>query len=485
MIVPGSGPGGTRHISCLLADSQWARLPRVFSRARPSNDTRHPRSIGVPSGRDFVASIRGIPRPVRIDYTGWEGPSGQSLPPANRVDFNYESRVDQLVGYESHAASWLDSRLKSIVATGNGQFASKVVLVYGTSARTSRSILQRVERYDSATATTPVLTSTLGWVQGANGFEPDAAAGSQADGYAPNSGGFKLADVNGDGRADFIYASSRATRVIQVMLGTDTGFGPEQTWGVHTSNFNANALGFRMADVNGDGLADVVYDSNASNKVYVLLSTGRSFAADTAWGTRTLSYDTNCFGGFRMADVNGDGMADFVYAGLTGWDPSVQVLLSTGSGFLADQLWQSIDNGYKSGSRGFHLGDVNGTGLPQVVYNNPGTNNNLRLLKSRPFPDLLQTVQNGLGGTYGIAYRPSSRYANRLLPYVVQTVAAITADPGTGSGSIQTTHYTYSGGYHHLGEREFRGFETVTQSHDPAFLAPSTTRFHQTVPGTR
>lgn len=46
-----------------------------------------------------------------------------------------------------------------------------------------------------------------------------------------------------------------------------------------------------------------------------------------------------------------DDLADFVYAGLSGWTPSVQVLLSTGSSFLADQLWQSVDNGYKSGSR--------------------------------------------------------------------------------------------------------------------------------------
>jgi len=91
-----------------------------------------------------------------------------------------------------------------------------------------------------------------------------------------------------------------------------------------------------VADVNGDGLADVVGFGDAGP--YVSLSTGSSFGASNRWGTG-YGYVTggwtsqNLYPRF-LADVNKDGKADVVGFGKYG----AYVSLSTGSSFAAPVL---------------------------------------------------------------------------------------------------------------------------------------------------
>jgi uncharacterized protein YbdZ (MbtH family) len=139
-----------------------------------------------------------------------------------------------------------------------------------------------------------------------------------------------MADVNGDGRADIIGFGSSG---VWVSLSTGNDFAPRTMW---LNDFNLNA-GWRMADhprmmadVNGDGRADIV--GFGSSGVWVSLSTGSSFLPRTMWID-----DFNLNAGWRMADhprmmadVNGDGRADIVGFGSSG----VWVSLSTGNSFL-------------------------------------------------------------------------------------------------------------------------------------------------------
>src|SRR5690606_8220030 len=122
-----------------------------------------------------------------------------------------------------------------------------------------------------------------------------------------------------------------------------------------------------MADVNGDGRDDIVGFGNTG--VYVATSKGTSFNAPTMWSTR-YGYTTE---GWRvdrhpryMADVNGDGRADIVGFSNSG----VQVATSTGSTFNAASYW-STAYGYNAGWRvNMHprmMADVNGDGRDDVV----------------------------------------------------------------------------------------------------------------------
>ena len=117
-------------------------------------------------------------------------------------------------------------------------------------------------------------------------------------------------------------------------------FGYNQSWRVEKNPRY-------MADVNGDGRADIVGFGNAG--VSVSLSTGKNFDAESLW---VANYGYTA-GGWRvdmhpryMADVNGDGLADIVGFGNSG----VYVSLSTGSGFTSPSMWVA-KFGYSAGGR--------------------------------------------------------------------------------------------------------------------------------------
>ena len=92
-----------------------------------------------------------------------------------------------------------------------------------------------------------------------------------------------------------------------------------------------------MADVNGDGIADIV--GFASSGVYVSLSTGPGFTRPSLW-LKGYAVNVGGWSSFNkyprpVADVNGDGKADVVGFGYAG----VYVSLSSGSGFSAPAMW--------------------------------------------------------------------------------------------------------------------------------------------------
>jgi hypothetical protein len=166
--------------------------------------------------------------------------------------------------------------------------------------------------------------------------------------YGTSAGGWSnfntfprvVADVNGDGKADIVGFASDG---VYVSLSQGSTFTPPARWhdGFSTNKDWVNAAQFprTAADVNGDGKADVI--GFARDGVYVALSQGSSF------GTITLGFagfavnaggwtDFNTFP--RMAaDVNGDGRADIVGVANDG----VYVALSQGSSFSAPMRWST------------------------------------------------------------------------------------------------------------------------------------------------
>ena len=144
--------------------------------------------------------------------------------------------------------------------------------------------------------------------------------------FAPGAGGWisddlykrELADVNGDGRADIVgFASSG----VYVSLATGNGHFAAPTF--ELAAFAPGAGGWisddlykrELADVNGDGMADIV--GFASSGVYVSLATGDGhFAAPTfelaAFAPGAGGWISDDLYTRELADVNGDGMADIV-----------------------------------------------------------------------------------------------------------------------------------------------------------------------------
>jgi hypothetical protein len=166
-----------------------------------------------------------------------------------------------------------------------------------------------------------------------------------------------LGDVNGDRRADRVAWNDAGA---WVELSTGSSFAPEQQWTYGTPFYGTltNALG----DVNGDGRADRVAWNTDS--IWVELSTGSSFAPGHEWACCTPLYGTRAN---RTGDVNSDGRTDLI-----AWnDASVWVALSTGSGFTAPQQWAVGTPFY--GTRTNLAGDVNADRRTDLVaWNDAG-----------------------------------------------------------------------------------------------------------------
>lgn len=124
-----------------------------------------------------------------------------------------------------------------------------------------------------------------------------------------------VADINGDGRGDFVSTSSN-TYYASVLLGNLNG--SLSYWQSLGIAFNSQAL--VVQDVSGDGKADLVVGSG--DGVAVRLGGLGSFGAvqNYAIGEQSLS--------LAVADFNGDGTLDVV-AGAVG---NISVILGTGAG---------------------------------------------------------------------------------------------------------------------------------------------------------
>ena len=187
----------------------------------------------------------------------------------------------------------------------------------------------------------------------------------------------RLADVNGDGKADII---GRNAEGVHVALSTGLGFANEELWSQEFSDVQGWGAAeysstIRWADVNGDHKADLIIRSREG--IRVALSTGNSFEQSTLW-TNYFSDDssqqwkkvTGYSGTIRMADVNGDGLADIVARGEKG----IYVSLSTSTSFMQPTLWSTefsdLGNIVWQGaqySTSFQLGDVNGDGMDDLI----------------------------------------------------------------------------------------------------------------------
>ena len=210
-----------------------------------------------------------------------------------------------------------------------------------------------------------------------------AAATSELAAFAPGAGGWSsqhqypraVADVNGDGMADLVGFAAGG---VNVSLATGSGHFAAPTGEIGAFGFSAGGWSSQdlyprlLGDVNGDGKADIV--GFASGGVLVSLATGNGhFATPTgeigAFGFSAGGWTSEDRYPRLLADVNGDGKADIV--GFA--DGGVLVSLATGNGHFATPTGEIGAFGFSAGGWTSEdryprlLADVNGDGKADIV----------------------------------------------------------------------------------------------------------------------
>lgn len=381
------------------------------SSAQQCNATKARDSVAQRSGRAISGSFLGY-FPTEIRYTG---NSISGAKPQRLVTFEYECRNDNVLVYVGGAQAETTKRLshlKTYVALdGESQnlatqknLVKEYRLSYQYGEGTGLSHLTELQECDSAGACLP--ETLLTYQSGRQSFD-DSNLWNEEFGNDSQGHSWKwsledhirtTADVNGDGYSDIVGFGEDGVYVALSNKTSSEPFGPAAPWIKHFGHDNnsgedninngewdiADNPRF-MADVNGDGLADIVGFGDYG--VYVSLSEGTDFAEPKMWinefgkyneGINRNGWDSKYLR--FMADLDGDGRSDVVGFG----DYGVYVAISNGRDRFEDEYldekWieafgcetrgdSTRDDGWCVDNKNYlrTMADINGDGLLDIV----------------------------------------------------------------------------------------------------------------------
>ncbi|HEX8223837.1 MAG TPA: SpvB/TcaC N-terminal domain-containing protein [Allosphingosinicella sp.] len=287
------------------------------------------------------------------------------------------------------------------------------------------------------------------------------------------------ADLDGDGRAEALLLGDETIRwyrnggrrgysaETRTFTGTDEESGPA---GV----LDKALEGIFLADMSGDGLADIVRVRNGEISYWPNLGYGK-FGARVSMNDAPIFDRADLFdpARLRLGDIDGSGTTDLIYLGRHAslwwinqagnrWSAARELALGLPT---LDPLTQ------------VELTDLMGIGTSCLVWSSSRPSDQARPLRFIDLmggvkPYLLTGVDNGAGARSEIEYQASGAYyrADRRagrpwrtkLPFPVQLVRRIVHHDLVSGGRL-TSEYSYRHGYYDRAEREFRGFAMVEQ----------------------
>lgn len=277
----------------------------------------------------------------------------------------------------------------------------------------------------------------------------------------------RFVDLDGDGSIDILTQSDDFFALYYRRNG---GFSPRPQTLPRSAAPAADLRDphVQLADMTGDGLQDLVRVDGAAVRYWPYLGYGTWAPPVVMSNPPTLprGYDPRRL---FLADVDGDGCADFVYVD----DGKVTVWFNRGGTTVGAP--QTIDFTPSVSIANVRLVDLNGSGTIGVLWANvpegPARTGYVFLdLCGACKPYLLSTIDNGIGRTTTIAYLSSTEFAidaaekgtpwTTFHPFPIQCVAAMSVFDAATKVTSKTS-YVYGPARYDSGVKAFLGFGVV------------------------
>src|SRR5580692_3594086 len=307
----------------------------------------------------------------------------------------------------------------------SGQAVIKLKLGVGSHSLTAVFVATTADLTSTSTAQAMVVTGTYGTTttltsSGANAVYTLTGAVT-AFGTPPFTGSIQFQDTSNSNITVATATSPTAGFAFASHVDYSAGIGSNETV---------------VADVNGDGIPDVITTNYSGNTVSVFLGQGNGTLGTQA----TYATGSNPVG-VVVGDFNRDGILDLAVA--NSGSNTISVLLGNGNGTFATQVTYSTGSG--SGPQGLVAGDFNNDGnLDLVSVNHSGNNVSLLLGSSTGVFGTKTNFTVGSG-----PYRATAGFFsnNGNLDLAVTNFSANTVSilVGNGAGSF-ATHVDYATG---------------------------------------
>jgi YD repeat-containing protein len=274
--------------------------------------------------------------PSEVD---WGGNAAQGTSADHGFVFGYASVPADAVNYSYEAGALItrDRRLSKVTLEYKGTTINTWTPRYlGDGEGSSRS---RLASLTECAGSDCLPATSFGWQQGAPGYGSARDTGESGATYQNNKAFEFVADVNGDGREDLVYQCGND---LCMRLATPSGsFGP-----VH----NAGAVVGAAQPIHyKPGPGDQILAKNSGRDWAIIAWAGDAFhITDTGIGAMYASSPG------EAVDLNGDGLDDLLVGGGNPYNTRLIAHLNTGSGFGSGQVvYQFIYETSPPGGYGF------------------------------------------------------------------------------------------------------------------------------------
>ncbi len=285
-----------------------------------------------------------------------------------------------------------------------------------------------------------------------------------------------MLDLDGDGRADLLVTEDRVWRWYEnegtegYTIGGEASFAYDEERKPRLLH-NDMVQSIFLADINGDGLTDIVRIQNGSVCYWPNLGYGR-FGAKVTMSNAPFFDRPELFNPMyiTLADITGTGAPDLIYLGQNKCSAWINFSGNSWSEKKTEIVLPEISPETK-----IAILDFLGNGTACIVWSSPlpqHAHAPMRYidLMGGNKPYLMATYANGMGKTVTVTYKQSTKYfledkqAGRPwatnLPFPVHCIAEISTTDAV-SQTTYTQLYSYHHGYYDHEEREFRGFGRV------------------------